>query len=98
MEFIRTYNAGSEEYKRLERAASLLSELSPKGRSYHVEDTYFDFGQNWTWTTITYEDRDWGKVQVLSPRDLKKILTYDSLEKAIAEIVSDIYWTDKEAV
>ena len=95
MEIIRTYEAGSKEYKRLERAASILTDLSPKGRSYHVEDTYFDFGQNWMWTTITYESGEWGSVQALNPRDFEKILTYDSLEKAIIEIVSDIYWSDK---
>ena len=93
MEIIRTYEKGSKEYERLQTASEILTKLSPKGRKYYVGDTYFDYGQNWKWTTILC-DSEHGTAQALCPRDYKKLLTYKYLSKAIAEIVSDEWWTD----
>ena len=48
-----------------------------------IENTYFDFGQDWMWTTIIVKDeknqrRSW---QALSPRDWELIVTCDSISK-----------------
>ena len=46
-ELIRTYAPDTDEYKKLMTASTILTAVSPKGITYTVEDTYFDFGQNW---------------------------------------------------
>lgn len=51
-----------------------------------IENIYFDFGQDWMWTTIVVTDeeddseitRSW---QALSPRDWELIVTCDSISK-----------------
>lgn len=97
MEIIRTYEKGSEEYGRLEKAAEILTIISPKRRRYTVGDCYFDYGQNWMWTTILYEDDMWGTAQALNPRDYERILTSDNLLAALDEVAQDKFWSDKEA-
>lgn len=55
-EEISTFQQGTEEYKRLEDAADELSNLLDL--TIKVEDTYFDAGQDWSWTTlIAYDDK-----------------------------------------
>ena len=92
-ELISTYDRNSKEYATLKTAADILTTLSKNGRKYKVRDCYFDFGQDWMWTTICY-DSDWGGVQALCPRDYEKLLTYDNILVAIDEIVKDKYWND----
>lgn len=94
MEIIRKYAPGTEEYERLEKAAEILTLISPNRKRYYVGDTYFDFGQDWMWTTILREDKDWGDSQALTPRDYEKILTGNILT-ALNDIVTDKWWTDK---
>ncbi len=93
-EIIKTYLPGSEVYERLTKVANIMTAGSVKGRKYEVKDTYFDFGQNWKWTTICYED-DWCGVQVLSPKDLEDIIYSDNLIATTAGITNDKYWSDK---
>ncbi len=64
----------SEEYRRLEEFARLLTINSPNHQTYVVEDTYLDFGQNWKWTTIINVDEDY---QALTPREWKEIVNKD---------------------
>ena len=45
-EIIRTYAPDSDEYKKLTTAATILTAVSPKGITYTVEDTFFDYGQD----------------------------------------------------
>lgn len=52
MSCIKIYKSDTEEYDKLRRAAAILTGLSPNGWRYAVEETYFDFGQDWKWTTI----------------------------------------------
>ena len=49
--YIKIFEHGSEAREKLNRAAHILTGLSPKGYRYYVGETYFDFGQNWKWTT-----------------------------------------------
>ena len=57
-----------------------------------IETTFFDFGQDWKWTTIVVEDeedesevtRTW---QAFCPRDWELIATCDSIQK-----LTDMAW------
>ena len=49
---IRCFDKESAEYKRLEVLGKMLTEASPHGTEYRVENVYFDFGQDWMWTTL----------------------------------------------
>lgn len=82
---IRKY--GSPEYKLLEKFCSALNALNPDPMShYHVEDTYWDFGQDWQWTTIVRRYDEPGKVpdncQVLYPATMETVLYGTVRQKA----------------
>ncbi len=40
------------ERENLIMAANMAMMLSPNGWTYKVDNTYFDYGQNWEWTTL----------------------------------------------
>ena len=92
--FIRTFTHDTPEYKRLERAAKILTAASPRKFTYKVEETYFDFGQNWLWTTIICYRPDGESYQALYPADQEAILTSDNLIAALAQISQGKYWLD----
>ena len=94
---IREYKPDDREYKALEKASAILTAVSAKGITYKVENTYFDYGQNWRWTTIiAYDPNAWCKTyQALCPRDYEKILYSTDMLKTIQEIREDEYFTDK---
>lgn len=96
MEIIRTYNPTEKAYKRLEKASVILTFASPTGTTYHVGETYFDFGQDWKWTTIIAESPKHGSYQALNPRRFEDILTTDNLLDTLASMTHDKYWLDKE--
>ena len=88
-----TYEDYSDEYERLESAAVMLEELDDYKHEWVVGDTYFDFGQNWMWTTILYSS-EWGFVQALYPADQEKILNAKSgleLADAVINIYKNMY-------
>lgn len=97
MDIIRTYSPDTDEYKRLLTAARVLTAISPNRIAYYVEDTYFDYGQDWTWTTIIANNPSstFGDYQVLCPRDYEKILTTDDMLATLSEIRADKWWSDK---
>lgn len=69
---IRVFDKGSEEYNKLEDVCRRLNDESKLVR-YEVEDTYFDYGQRWMWTTLiarnpTEEGSVTGAWQALNPR------------------------------
>ena len=74
---ISVFSVGTEERERLETFADILSQCSANGVTYAVEDTYFDFGQGWKWTTIIAND-SW---QALSPRLQEMILCAETPEE-----------------
>ena len=47
---IKQFDTESEEFQKLRAVADKVSENSPI--KLRVEDTYFDYGQNWLWTTL----------------------------------------------
>ena len=97
MDTIKTYTPDTEEYARLTTAARVLTAVSPKHITYTVEDTYFDYGQRWMWTTLIAYDKNssFGSYQALCPRDHEKILTTDDMLTTLIEIRADKWWGDK---
>lgn len=97
----RTFEKGTTEYKRLEAVAKMLEALSAHNATYEVENVYFDFGQDWWWTTITqYRDTDMGirECQILSPKQWELIIlstTTSALANACDEIRNNKYFQDK---
>ena len=89
--YIKVFSPSSDEYQKLVLAAQILSNFT--GKSYFVKETYFDYGQDWKWTTILRHDSD-GNVQVLSPRDQENILTAfnaTDLGKACDRVLNKTY-------
>ncbi len=77
----RTIEYKTKEYAKLEAVAGMLTSFSPNNAVYEVEDVYFDYGQDWVWTTICrhgYHD-----CQVLNPRQWETII----MASTIAEII-----------
>ena len=97
MEIIRTYTPDTDEFARLTTAARVLTAVSPKHITYTVEDTYFDYGQRWMWTTIIAHDNtsSFGSYQALCPRDYEKILLTDDMLMTLSEIRADKWWSDR---
>ena len=87
---------GTREYKSLEAVAKLLEAVSPNEAEYVVEDVYFDYGQDWMWTTICR--RGFRECQVLNLREWEEILLADDVQE-IAYIANCIrngkYFGDK---
>ena len=81
-----TIDYGTKEYKNLVAVASLLNAISDNG--YYVGETYFDYGQDWVWTTIMYHSK-WGDVQALYPRQWEEILLAGSIEE-LAKIAKEL--------
>lgn len=94
-EIIRTYAPDTDEYKRLTTAATILTAVSPKGITYTVEDTYFDYGQRWMWTTIIAKRPDSVEYQALCPRDYENILLTDDMLTTLSAVRADKWWSDK---
>ena len=92
---LKTFEKTSPEYKTLTDAADALNQ-QVKNVRYTVEDTYFDFGQNWMYTTIIAHrlDRDADDVtagwQALTPRDQERILFMgDNERQAVIAALAD---------
>lgn len=91
---IRKFSADSEEFKALSAFADELNKRSIESGSsvrYRVDDCYFDFGQNWWWTTVLATNGENGSItgtwQCLSPAQHEKIIQGNSdevLEQVLA--------------
>lgn len=83
----RVLNKNEAEYRRLQAAASLLQAYNKNGFTYEVKDVYFDFGQDWMWTTIVCygNDSSW---QALSPREWTEITCAATMEQLVSEVVN----------
>ena len=97
---IREFERDSEEYQKLERLAMCLTLKSPNGFRYRVGVTYFDYGQNWKWTTVLCDNGDaWGGYQALNPREQDEILFSDGSFEDVCRIadgvLSDKFCPDK---
>ena len=94
---ITTYEKGTREYKALEAAAALAELKSPNGYKYFVMNTYFDFGQDWLWTTIVAEKPNGDSYQALDPREHAAIITgeINEIVAAINAMFEDKFCPDK---
>lgn len=90
---ISIFQKGSKEYKLLESAAALLTAKSPNSYNYCVGETYFDYGQNWKWTTILCDNGERG-YQALCPVEQEMILNGE-IEAAVKRVFEDKYCPDK---
>lgn len=86
--YIKIFEHGSEAREKLNRAAHILTGLSPKGYRYYVGETYFDFGQDWKWTTILCKGGEFGDYQALSPAEQERIILADVPE--LATVAADV--------
>ena len=82
---IKVWSRGSDEYKRLQAAAELVSLYG--NCECHVGETYFDFGQDWKWTTILVDSPS--EFQLLNPRDHELICKADSASE-LGKVVDSI--------
>ena len=102
MKAIRIFKNTDREYGMLSHMAALLTDLSPNRYQYYVGDTYFDFGQDWKWTTILChrpEDSSGWDFQALNPALQEKIITADTPEgvsEAVKAYFNGPYCVDKK--
>lgn len=76
------------EYKKLKHAAEDLSWRS--GKTVTVQNAYYDFGQNWRYTTLIEHDSAFNGIQILSPKDQEITLygTKEEYEGLMSEIAA----------
>lgn len=100
--YIRVYNKTEIGYQKLNILASYMTELSSDNTLYALENVYYDFGQNWWWTTIVairlYDD----SYQVLSPKNMEDLQTipldenlFFNIYKLAYEIMNGKFSLDK---
>jgi hypothetical protein len=85
MQAISVFNKESKERKRLEAAASLIQ--AETGKVCKVEETMFDAGQNWAWTTILMESglSVFPFTQILNPKQ-QNMIVYGEIEDWMKEV------------
>ena len=95
-ETIRTYGPTTQEYQALRRVAEVLTIASKNRITYHVENVYFDFGQDWIWSTICAYRPDGRSWQILNPKIHADIVTgaMDAITAA-ARLIHGPSWLDK---
>ena len=93
-EFIRVYAPNSDEMVKLKLACYELERLSRHGTRYYVEETYFDFGQNWTYSAIIADKGNGDTWQAVCPRDYERILLSTDIADTCRQIVSSKYFYD----
>jgi len=87
---IRLYTSTETGHKALEYAAALMNdEARAVGCAplYSVGNTYFDYGQDWRWTTILYAEGTSHSFQALYPAEHERIINGDfsNLQKVVNE-------------
>lgn len=94
MDTIRTYAPDSEAVLKLKLACYELMNRNEHGTKFSVQDTYFDFGQRWMWTTIIAKRKNGDTWQILSPRQHEDILNSDDISQTVDDIMNDKFWYD----
>ena len=91
METIRIYRADEQEYQNLAYVAKIMTARSLNRTTFEVGVTYFDFGQNWKWTTILAYKENGDSFQALSPDEQKKIVlaNVEDLETVAQELMEN---------
>jgi len=87
-EFIRTLTKEDDEYRKLLIVCTLLNSYTQADCVFYVEDTYFDYGQDWKWTTIlccpqnsTDFFHNYHKYQYLTPAVQQSIFLANTLDE-----------------
>ena len=91
MDFISVFKNGAEERNLLDRMAMMMTLKSPKRYRYYVGETYFDFGQDWQWTTVLCRSGVSGGYQALSPVMQEKVCMSDGSFKALAVLADEVF-------
>ncbi len=90
---------GSNMDKKLRKLAHFLTAMSPNDYEYYVDDIYFDYGQNWMYTTVVCRgDGRWGGWQALNPREQEAVFFAQStsdLHKIAEEVLAGKFCPDK---
>ena len=76
---IKTYTMGTVERTRLEVFCLFVNKMVNDFR-LTTQDVYFDYGQNWMYTSIIYKSAS-SEYQAFCPRDWELILETDSILK-----------------
>ena len=95
MDSIKLFACDSKERENLSKAAAILTAISPNKVKYSVIETYFDFGQDWKWTTLLAVRPDGAEYQALSPLFHEMIVSSDDILNTINTVVNHKYWNDK---
>ena len=69
MAHLRILDKDERAYKNMQVVCDFLNALCETDTVYEIRNVYFDFGQNWWWTTICNNKG----VQVLNPREWEEI-------------------------
>lgn len=94
-EYIAIFDKNSEQYQKLQAFADLLNDQGT-AIEYEVETTWFDFHQNWKWTTIIAHDTEkpassiLASWQMLTPTDQKTILENNPDSDAVKKLAEKI--------
>lgn len=75
-EVISEYRKGSEEYKRLETAKSMIETFTTV--KLEIKTIYFDFGQKWMYTALCVSKPN--EYQLFNPRDYALIVRGSYIE------------------
>ena len=88
---LRVFKPESEEYTRLQNFADELNNDARFQANYTVEDLYFDYGQNWMWTTIIAhkENERGGGWQALTPRNQERVVQWTELDDVKQELLNN---------
>lgn len=99
---IRVYGREEKVYSKLKFLASTIEwccrEVYNANVTIEVEETYFDFGQDWEWTTLIAYRGDIAKCdsyQMLYPTHMDKIVNAKDVHE-LTEIAYDIIANQKE--
>jgi hypothetical protein len=88
---LRVFKPESEEYNRLQNFADELNNDARFQANYTVEDLYFDYGQNWMWTTIIAhkENERGGGWQALTPKNQERVVEWIELDTVKQELLDN---------
>ena len=96
---LKVFDHGSRERELLKIAAAVLTFKSPNGWRYYVDETYFDYGQDWKWTTVLCSGGSFGGYQALNPVEQEEILlgeeSFEYMGAIADKVLSDKYCPDK---
>lgn len=82
----------SAEKNNLEITAVMLTKFNKFNRTYTVEDVYFDFRQDWKWTTIIAHKSETGdclvEYQAVNPKEWNDIISANTANDLMNFITS----------